>query len=84
MIPYPPPEGVRQEMPPHPEFDVFLSYNRRDLAAVERLANALKDQSLAVWFDAEQLEPGSRIIDRLGEAILHSTAVAVLMGGTGH
>jgi hypothetical protein len=42
-----PPEGSAL---PHP-FDVFLSYNSRDRAVVERIAQRLKRAGIEPWLD---------------------------------
>ena len=39
---------------------VFISYSRKDLAFVERLAKDLKSAGLGVWFDLSGLDGGAR------------------------
>ena len=39
-------------------FDVFLSYNSADRAAVERVANRLREQDIGAWWDGWALTPG--------------------------
>jgi hypothetical protein len=40
---------------------VFLSYSRKDLAFVERLAKDLQVAGLGVWYDLSDLEIGGRL-----------------------
>ena len=42
------------------QFDVFLSHNSREKAAVEELAYKLRAVGLTPWLDKEQLIPGAR------------------------
>lgn len=41
-----------------PEFDLFLSYNRRDREVVEPLAQAFRNRKLRVFKDDWYLRPG--------------------------
>ena len=41
-----------------PTYDVFLSYNWREHAAVEAIARALRDRELRVFLDRWYLVPG--------------------------
>jgi hypothetical protein len=64
-------------------YDVFLSYNWRDRAAVEPLARRLQDQRLTVFLDRWYLVPGRPWPQAL-EAALHTCqAVAVCLGPSG-
>ncbi|MCP3956956.1 MAG: TIR domain-containing protein [bacterium] len=38
------------------DFDVFISYHRRDRSAVERLGRQLESKGLKVWLDIWQLQ----------------------------
>ncbi len=40
------------------DFDAFLSYNKSDQAAVERLASQIEKSGLKVWLDRWNLVPG--------------------------
>jgi hypothetical protein len=51
------------------KFDVFLSYNSKDKAAVEKIAKQLLDVGLRPWFDAWELVPGDVVLDALEQAI---------------
>jgi tetratricopeptide (TPR) repeat protein len=43
------------------EYDVFLSYNSKDLALVRPLAERLRQTGLRVWFDQWAIKPGDDI-----------------------
>jgi hypothetical protein len=64
-------------------FDVFLSYNSRDRAAVLLLAKALKARGLRVWLDDWEVAPGSLAQEVLEQGIRDSGAAAVLVGPSG-
>jgi hypothetical protein len=64
-------------------FDVFLSYNSRDRAAVLPLAEALKARGVKAWLDDWEVAPGSFAQEVLEQGILDSGAAAVLVGPSG-
>jgi len=66
-----------------PEFDLFLSYNRRDAAAVERLAGSLKARGLRVYKDDWYLQPGSHWPTALEQRLGACRGVAVAISGHG-
>lgn len=70
-------------MAPKRQFDVFLSHNRKDLSAVERLGNELKARRLAVWLDKWELQPGKPWQEALEQVIDTAKAAAVLVGKDG-
>jgi hypothetical protein len=43
------------------DIDVFPSYHRRDYAAVEALAQRLRDAGLRLFFDRQYLTPGTSV-----------------------
>ncbi|HYU33413.1 MAG TPA: TIR domain-containing protein [Thermoanaerobaculia bacterium] len=51
------------------EFDVFVSYSRRDSPFVESLVGMLRDAGFAVWFDIEQVPGGADVQQTLLEAL---------------
>jgi hypothetical protein len=59
-----------------PEGRVFISYSRKDLDAVQRLARHLRRQSISVWFD-ERLRAGQPWREQLVEAIRNTDAVVL-------
>jgi len=66
-----------------PEFDVFLSYNNEDQAGVERVAQALEERGLRVWFDKWELRPGLSWIEGLEQGVNTSGASAAFIGRSG-
>lgn len=65
------------------EFDVFLSYNSEDKAAVQNIANQLKQQGIQPWFDQEQMRPGLLAQGSLEAQLRQSKAAAVFIGRHG-
>ncbi len=61
-------------------FDVFLSHNSHDKAAVIALAKQLKAQGLKVWLDVWELRPGQPWQEAL-EHIIETTQAAVVAVG---
>jgi nucleotide-binding universal stress UspA family protein len=64
-------------------FDVFLSYNRADQSAVEKIAKELKKLGIRPWFDEWQLRPGFPWQDELERQIESIKAAAVFVGKQG-
>ncbi len=58
---------------------VFISYSRRDLAFVEKLAADLKEAGLDVWYDLSGLEGGARWRIEIEKAIRESRYVIVVL-----
>lgn len=73
--------GGGQRMPE--EFDVFLSHNSQDKAAVEEIATHLRDRGLRVWLDKDELRPGLPWQKGLAEGVRVSRSVAVFVGEDG-
>ena len=68
-------------MPHEPQaYDVFLSYNSRDHAAVERVERWLKEQGLSCFLDRRYLVAGTPWPQALEQAIDKSNAVAIFLG----
>jgi hypothetical protein len=61
-------------------YDLFLSYNTRDHAAVERIGRWLKDHGLTCFMDKWYLVPGTPWPVALEQALQQSRAVAVFLG----
>jgi len=71
-------------MPKPRQYDVFLSHNSDDKAAVELLARRLRDQAgLRVFLDKWHLLPGDPWLEALEEALEASDTVAVFVGPSG-
>ncbi len=66
-----------------PVYDVFLSHNSKDKPAVREIAEALRGQGIAPWFDIDELRPGVPWQDELEKAILETPAAAVCVGNHG-
>jgi len=66
-----------------PKFHVFLSYNRKDLLAVQDIWKALKEKGLRPWLDIVELRPGRPWEPRIEEVISTVPAAAVFVGANG-
>jgi formylglycine-generating enzyme required for sulfatase activity len=66
--------GEFQTMP-----QVFISYSRKDLTFVERLAADLKDSGFEVWYDLSNLEGGARWNWVIEQAIEDSQYMVVVL-----
>ena len=64
-----------EDVVPRPEeggrYDAFVSYQRNDLAPVERMRDALRDRGKFVWMDVDydNIPPGTRWEDRIRRGI---------------
>jgi hypothetical protein len=56
----------------------FLSYSRQHYYFAESLALALQQRGLALWFDVQQLEPGSDWKADIGDGLARSECVLLL------
>jgi hypothetical protein len=61
-------------------YDVFLSYNTRDHAAVERVGRWLQDRGLTCFMDRWYLVPGTSWPVALEQALDQSKAIAIFLG----
>jgi tetratricopeptide (TPR) repeat protein len=65
------------------KYDVFISYSHHnDLIAVERIADILKRNQLAVWLDRWRLVPGERWKDSIKDAIRNSSTILLIVGAS--
>lgn len=62
------------------KFDVFLSHNSKDKAAVEKIARKLISVGLRPWFDKWNLSPGDTIMDVLEKAVKTIPCAALCFG----
>jgi WD40 repeat protein len=69
--------------PPPDRFDVFLSYNSLERAAVKRIAEKLRREQLEPWFDRWHLVSGGDWQNGIPEGLRASTACAVFVGPSG-
>jgi hypothetical protein len=65
------------------QYDLFLSYNRRDRTLVEPLAGALRERGLKVFKDDWYLRPGEPWPAALERNLATSRAIAVAVGRNG-
>lgn len=65
------------------DFDVFLSYNRKDCKVVEQLGEELRERDLEVWLDVWEVPPGTVWQAVLEETIAAVQSAAVLVGPAG-
>jgi len=63
-----------------PSFDVFLSYDSRDRAAVQRVAATLERHGCSCFLDQWYLKPGRDWVAALQQALDASRSVAVFLG----
>jgi formylglycine-generating enzyme required for sulfatase activity/KaiC/GvpD/RAD55 family RecA-like ATPase len=63
--------------------EIFLSYNRRDGPAVERLAQALRGRGVSLFKDDWYLSPGDHWPSTLERRLAECGAVAVMIGSNG-
>jgi len=66
-----------------PNFDVFVSYDTLDQAAVERLGRALKERGLKVFLDRWELVPGRPWPEALEARLAGCRAAAIVLGPHG-
>src|SRR4051812_17823637 len=67
-----------------PEYDVFLSYNRKDISQVKRVARRLMvRRGLVPWLDMWELRPGLPWRVLLAEALARARSAAVFFGKSG-
>jgi hypothetical protein len=69
------------KVPPR-KFDVFLSYNSEDRAAVSDIAGRLRADGVRVWW-AMELTPGDELVKETVSAFADSEVVAVFVGPKG-
>ncbi len=62
------------------KFDVFLSHNSKDKAAVEKIAKRLLAVGIRPWLDKWTLSPGDTVSDALEKAITDIPCAALCFG----
>jgi class 3 adenylate cyclase len=65
------------------QYDIFLCYNSADRAAVQQIAERLKQHGILPWFDVWELRPGETWQESLARQIKHIKATAVFIGADG-
>ncbi|HKP03422.1 MAG TPA: TIR domain-containing protein [Chthoniobacterales bacterium] len=61
------------------QYDVFLSYSRKDRKAVREIADRLRADGLRVWFDVWELETGDHTPERIEAALANSRVLVFCM-----
>ena len=57
------------------EYDLFVSYRRKDRACVDNLVAAMRAQGLSVWIDRDEIEDAASIQRRIDEGLARSRAL---------
>jgi GTPase SAR1 family protein len=65
------------------DYDLFLSYNSKDRAAITEIAERLRTEGVLPWFDTSDIAPGQRWPDELERQIRTVRAGAVFIGPHG-
>ncbi len=60
-------------------YDVFIVYDRRDATTAADVAHVLEADGLTVFFDMQQIEPGTNIEDAIWQAMAESHALVVVL-----
>ena len=61
---------------------VFISYSHDDAEWVRRFAEALREQSVSVWLDDWQVNPGESIRDAIEAGLRNSDAIVAVLTRT--
>lgn len=64
-------------------YQVFLSYNSKDLTEVIKLGEALKERGLSVWLDKWELRPGLPWMNTIERIITTCKSAAICFGDNG-
>jgi tetratricopeptide (TPR) repeat protein len=59
------------------QYDVFISYRRKDSNRVRPLVDALASRGLSVWFDQDEIEEFAPITDKIRDGLANSKALLV-------
>ena len=68
-------------MTPEPVLDAFISYSPRDRLLAVRIARALSEGGIGVWFDGWELVPGASWQATVSSALDAASVVLMLIGG---
>lgn len=69
----------RTPPPKTTQYDLFISYNHRDRAVVQGLAERLRRKGIRLWYDRWEMKPGDVLRDRIGEGIAGAKHFMVLI-----
>ncbi len=64
-------------------FDVFLSYNSKDIDIVRQIDEELTAAKVKTWFDKRQLRPGETWLEGLYRGLEESRCAAIFLGPSG-
>ncbi len=76
-------EGVQPRTNEETPFDVFLCHNSINKPAAQELKRLLGAEDLRAWLDCDELKPGDRSTEEIGEALDAAGSVAVLLSADG-
>jgi serine/threonine protein kinase len=65
------------------EFDAFLAHNNKDKAAVQVVADRLKERGLYPWLDVEQIPPGRPFLDEIQNGLAKARTMLIFIGPAG-
>jgi len=65
------------------KFDVFFSYDRRDIDIVERIAEQIRERGILPWLDVWEIRPGTDWHEQILEARRKANVFVIFIGGTG-
>ena len=57
------------------EYDLFISYRRKDSDRVRPLVDALRSRGISVWFDQDEIEEFAPITDKIRDGLANSKAL---------
>ena len=58
---------------------VFISHSSKNKKLARRLAKALKNHNIDVWFDEWEILVGHNIVDKVYDGIRHSDFLAIIL-----
>jgi hypothetical protein len=64
------------------DFDLFISYSRKDADQVQPFVAALRERGLSVWFDQDAIGDFGRITDEIRHGLAHSKALLAWYSGS--
>lgn len=73
------PLALFESAPPQFPYDVFLSYNSKDIAISRAIAERLQGDGLRVWFDEWEFKPGDNIQATLERGLEQSRVLVLCM-----
>jgi hypothetical protein len=65
------------------DFDAFISYNSKDKTYARDLKRILEARKLSIWFDEDQIRPGSLFQPLLEKGLQSSGCIIIALGSSG-